>query len=77
MNVFEMVVIIVALGTIAGVLNNYLKQRTPASTTQDIDEVFDRLKQLESLEERVRVLETVITDQDYDLKRQLKDLGNL
>jgi hypothetical protein len=30
---------------------------------------------LDSLEERIRVLERIVTDERYDLKREFKDLG--
>jgi hypothetical protein len=35
-------------------------------------ELLDRLNQVE---ERVRVLERIVTDERYDLKQQFKDLG--
>jgi hypothetical protein len=33
------------------------------------------LKRLGEVEERVRVLERIVTDERYDLKQQFKDLG--
>ena len=35
-------------------------------------ELLERLRQVE---ERVQVLERIVTDERYDLKRQFKDLG--
>jgi hypothetical protein len=69
-NPFEMVVIIVFLSVIASMykswLNNKRKQAAPA------DE--ERYTRLEQLEERVRVLERIVTDSGYDLRRQFRDL---
>lgn len=72
-NVFEMVIVIVIVGAAARVLNNWIKHRGE-SGSRDLDQVLDRLEDLEDLEDRVRVLEAVITDQNYDLKRQLHEL---
>lgn len=33
------------------------------------------LERLDKVEERVRVLERIVTDERYDLNRQFKDLG--
>jgi hypothetical protein len=33
------------------------------------------LERLNQVEERVRVLERIVTDERYDLKQQFKDLG--
>lgn len=70
MNPFEMVVIIVFLCVIASMyksrLNNRRNQAAPA------DE--ERFVRLEQLEERVRVLERIVTDSGYDLRRQFRDL---
>ncbi len=35
----------------------------------------DLLARLQQVEERVRVLERIVTDERYDLKQQFKDLG--
>lgn len=70
MNPFEMVVIIVFLCVIASMyksrLNNKRKQAAPANE--------ERFARLEQLEERVRVLERIVTDSGYDLRRQFRDL---
>jgi hypothetical protein len=65
-----MVVIIVFLSVIASMykswLNNKRRQTPPA------DE--ERVARLDQLEERVRVLERIVTDSGYDLRRQFRDL---
>ena len=73
MGVFEMVVLIVVVGCVTGVLNNFIKTRKDRGS-EDLDDVFSRLEQLDDIENRVRVLEAVVTDENYDLKRKFRDL---
>jgi predicted nucleic acid-binding Zn-ribbon protein len=77
MNVFEMVVIIVVVTSVCGVASSWLKSMRNASSARqnDLDEAMDRI---DDLEERIRVLEAVVTDDRYDLAREidgLKDKG--
>jgi hypothetical protein len=72
MNVFEMVVIIVVFSVGAGVINNYLKSRDAGRRA--LRDLAPELKRLDALEERVRVLEAVVTDHNWDLQRQFRDL---
>jgi hypothetical protein len=73
MNPFEMVVLIVLLSLVAGVANNYIKSRgegdSPAS-----DELKQKLAKLDSLDERVRTLEKIVTDRDFELKEKFRNL---
>lgn len=69
MGVFEMVVIVVALGVIAGVVNNYLRVRAKQGGLGAEQEA-----RIGRIEERVKALEAVVTDHGYDLKRQFRDL---
>lgn len=73
MNPFEMVVIIVIVSAIAGVIREHLKAKrsTGGIHQETLDDALDRI---DDLEERVRVLERVVTDDGYDLKRQIDDL---
>jgi hypothetical protein len=73
MDVFEMVVVIVALSVTAGLINNWIKTRAtmtvgPAGMTPD------QQQRLAKLEERVKLLESVVADSSYELKQKLKDL---
>ncbi|HRP88127.1 MAG TPA: hypothetical protein PLS34_11515 [Gammaproteobacteria bacterium] len=68
MNPFEMVVIIVFLSIVASMYSSWLKHKRKGGDTP----VDDR--RLASLEERVRVLERIVTDSGYDLRRQFRDL---
>jgi len=72
MHVFEMVLGIVIITTIAGVINNFMKFKSQSSET--IDNLDGRVNKLEDLEERIKVLEKIITDQNYDLDQKIKSL---
>jgi hypothetical protein len=61
-----MVVIIVFLGIVAGMFKTYMKHKREAPPADD-----GRIAQLE---ERVRVLEQIVTDSGYELRRQFRDL---
>lgn len=73
MNTFEMVVLIVLISVVAGVVNNYIKNRG-SMASQGSDEVGARLAQLDSLEERVRTLEKIVTDRNFELREKFRDL---
>jgi len=71
LNAFEFVlgvlIIVFAYKTIA----SYIQSRSaPAKAGAETD--LDA--ELRALEERVRVLERIVTDERYDLKRKFKDL---
>jgi hypothetical protein len=65
--VFEMVVVIVFLGVVASMYSEWLKHRRKKVSPTDDERVA-------RLEERVRVLERIVTDSGYDLRRQFRDL---
>ena len=78
MNPFEMVVIIVLLGVAGSVFNNMIKSRDKkhersAEYFGEADELRDLIH---TLEERIRVLERIVTDSNgrEDLRRQFRDL---
>ena len=73
MNTFEMVVLIVLISVVAGVVNNYIKNRG-GMPDQSADEFEARLAQLHSLEERVRTLEKIVTDRNFELREKFRDL---
>ncbi len=73
MHVFEMVVWIVAISCIAGVVTTWMKGRQHANSR--LSHVMeDRLDRLEELEDRVAVLEKIVTDDKGDLKRRIDEL---
>ncbi|MGI9324577.1 MAG: hypothetical protein ACR2PZ_05110 [Pseudomonadales bacterium] len=70
MSVFAMVVWIVAISLIAGVLHDYLKtRRIEASKHSSVN-----LDEINALKERITVLEKIVTDERYDLRRELNQL---
>jgi hypothetical protein len=70
---FEFVIVIVLLSFIFKLLNAWLSK--PKQPADDPDKALT-LQRLEQLEERVRVLERIVTDERYDLKQQFKDLAS-
>lgn len=75
MGVFTMVVIVVAIGCGSGVIHDYLKTRRLEAESKGrggADEAEFR-----ALEERIRVLEKIVTDDRYDLRRELNRLDEL
>ena len=73
MEVFTMVVLIVLISCGAGVLNNYLKNRRLAAQAAP-DE--DQWAEFQQLRERVEVLEKIVTEDKYQLNKELNRLEN-
>jgi hypothetical protein len=71
MDVFSMVVVIVAISVGAGVANNYLKTKRLQLQGGMNDSVR---AELDALRERVRVLEEIVTDPGYHLKAEFDRL---
>lgn len=74
MNPFEMVVIIVIVVVIGRVVREHLRAKSLTGGNAHQETLEDALDRIDDLEERVRVLEKVVTDDGYDLKRQIDDL---
>lgn len=72
MAVFEMVAIIVVASLLAGLTREWIK--TKGSPKVDLSGVEGRIEKLENLEERIRVLEAIVTDKGYDLKKKIDGL---
>jgi phage shock protein C len=71
MEVFTMVVLIVAISCGAGVINNYLKNQRMTLRSAPSEEL---LGELDALKQRVAALEAIVTDERYELKRELDRL---
>ena len=71
MDVFTFVLVIVIVSCGSGVVNNYLKNRREVAQLDVDDGVY---QELSSLRERVEVLERIITDEKYNLERELDQL---
>ena len=76
MGPFEMVVLIVAISVGAGVYQSYLKTRASSAadetTKADVSAMRDEIGKLK---ERVRVLETIVTDKDRTLAEEIRKLA--
>ncbi len=72
MNRYEMVMFIIFIVFATGALKHYLTLRH--KTPKLDDDTRERLARVDELEERVQVLEKIVTDRNYDLKQQIRDL---
>ena len=75
MHPFEFAFALVALILIYKLVRTAIvhNQRAPRRDDAANAELLERLRQVE---ERVQVLERIVTDERYDLKQQFKDLGS-
>ncbi|HDK38458.1 MAG TPA: hypothetical protein ENG92_05530 [Thiolapillus brandeum] len=72
MNPFEMAVIIVGLAILGGVIKHYFDIRGNQEASSGAQsQLQDRLAKVE---ERLQVLERIVTSSDYELKRKFRDL---
>lgn len=76
MGPFEMVVLIVAISVGAGVYQTYLKTRANSAADETTKADFSALREeVSRLKERVRVLETIVTDKDRALSDEIRRLA--
>jgi septal ring factor EnvC (AmiA/AmiB activator) len=73
MNTLFYVVCIVAIVFTADTIQKYLKMKNAKSATSD-PELDETLAQIERLEERIRVLERIVTESKHDLGREIDNL---
>lgn len=73
MNTLFYVVCIVAIVFTADTIQKYLKLKNEEREVQD-PELEETLAQIEQLEERIRVLERIVTENKYDLSREISEL---
>jgi hypothetical protein len=71
MNPFELAFAIVALVLVFKLLKTTMERKTSRQDDAVNAELQERLNQVE---ERVRVLERIVTDERHDLKQQFRDL---
>ncbi|WP_417319754.1 hypothetical protein [Emcibacter sp.] len=89
MGPFEMVVAIVLIAVIGGVIKNWLKARENGARldlgtlAHDLgldDDYYSKnqikpyLDRIEGLEERIKVLERIVTDKSHNLSREIDEL---
>jgi hypothetical protein len=74
---FEFVIICVALSFGYKLIAAWMRSREQRRSGDESASVnAGTLQRLEQLEERVRVLERIVTDERFDLKQQFKDLAS-
>ena len=76
MNVFEMVVIIVAISVIGGVISRSVKVKYGQTNKNHGTDDTASDKRLAELEKRIAVLERIVTSESYELKQQFKDIDD-
>lgn len=71
-NVFTFVLLLVAIVSFAKIIQGYIERKQEKDISgEDIEETLARI---DALEERIRVLERIITENRYDLKREIDSL---
>ncbi len=71
MDVFTFIIIVVIIGCGTGVLTEYFKTKRKSGEAAGDEEVFE---ELESLRQRVEVLEAIVTDEKYNLQKEIDRL---
>lgn len=72
-----MVVLIVLISCGTSVLTNYFKAKNKRRSDPELRERIERLEELVgdgSIEDRIRALETIVTDEKRRLDREIKNL---
>ena len=75
MHPFEFALALVALVLIFKLIRLALVHKSATPRRDDAGNA-DLLERLNKVEDRVRVLERIVTDERYDLKQQFKDLDS-
>lgn len=71
MDVFTFVIIVVIIGCGTGVLSEYFKTKRKSQEFKSDDGLLD---ELDSLRQRVEVLEAIVTDEKYHLRKEIDQL---
>lgn len=69
---FVFVLCIVAVVMLASIAKEWLKQKD--RPVESVDELEETLSKMEQLEERIQVLERIITENKFDLKQEIDSL---
>lgn len=72
MNTLFYVVCIVAIVFTADTIQKYLKMKNSEKTTDS--DLQETLEHIEKLEERIRVLERIVTEDRVDLRKEIDEL---
>ncbi|HEY5646755.1 MAG TPA: hypothetical protein VIS76_12470 [Pseudomonadales bacterium] len=71
MDIFTFVIVIVIIGCGTGVLSEYFKHKRKTAAIEPDEGVYE---ELDRLRERVEVLEAIVTDEKYSLKKEIDRL---
>lgn len=71
MSNLSFIVLVVLICCTAGVIIEYLRTR---GSKEDSTDNAELIEQLERLEERLRVLERIVTEKKYDLRKEIDSL---
>ncbi|MEZ5596939.1 MAG: hypothetical protein R3E84_11175 [Pseudomonadales bacterium] len=74
MSMWTAIVLIVALGVGGGVMREFARSRGRRAAEADDDAPAVAVAEFEALRQRVEVLERIVTDEGFDLKRELARL---
>ena len=72
MNSYVFVLSIIAIVMVATTIQTWIKQKKPEP--ENTDALEDTLAKIDHLEERIRVLERIITENRFDLKKEIDSL---
>ena len=72
MNVFTFVIVLVTVVLCARLIQVYLEQKKTGRRSDD--ELEQTVAKMDRLEERIQVLERIITENRFDLKKQIDNL---
>jgi hypothetical protein len=75
MNPFEFVIVVISLSFGYKLVAYWIRTREQYRGSNDESANAVLVQRLGQLEERVRVLERIVTDERFDLKQQFKDLA--
>jgi len=76
MNAFEFVILIVLIVTIGRLIEKRAGRRHHREDPEGEAAGTATAARLEDLEERIRVLEHIVTDEGYELRKKFRDLAD-
>jgi hypothetical protein len=74
MNIYEFVLLIVLILTVGRLVERRVGRRHQRAAAAADDAASGTPSKLEDLEQRIRVLERIVTDQGYELRQKFRDL---
>tara|TARA_E500000331_G_C17229917_1_gene702153 strand:- start:1389 stop:1628 length:240 start_codon:yes stop_codon:yes gene_type:complete len=75
LGVFEMVVLVTLIGCATGVISDYFATQRKTAKAMKPEELDDALNRIEELEDRIKVLEKIVTDERHTLAREIDGLN--